>query len=236
MSTTMARKLSTHIYEQVTGMWYKPSQPQSVFKSDLKMTAKSNAHSNEFRSLTLVAQCPDPEQFEADVFKLTESLGHFNVEESTYFNVLRGELKLRVTYQKQNQSYGELIAYKRIPTSVEGVYLAEGSTTAVQDVDNLKNTLRVALSELGTLNSKRRVFATDKITIHLDEIQELGTFIQLDIALTPGFEPTQEELTLMSELQCSLHIRPSHLIPNSYLELYRKKKSSDSGVDEESSD
>jgi adenylate cyclase class IV len=238
MSSTIARKLSIQLFEQVTGIWYKSPQqtPQNNLKSVPKMTAKSNTHANEFRSLTLVAQCPDPEEFEADVFKLTDSLGHFNVEESTHFNVLRGELKLRVTYQKQNQSYGELIAYKRSPTSVDGVYLAEGSITGVQDVDNLKNTLRIALSELGTLNAKRRVFATDKITIHLDEIEELGTFIQIDIALPSNSEPSQEELTLMSELQCSLHIKPSHLIPNSYLELYRKKRSSDSGLDEESSD
>lgn len=86
------------------------------------------------------------------------------------------------------------------------------------------------------MQAKRRIFATEKITIHLDEIEDLGTFIQIDIALISSSEPTQEELTLMSELQCSLHIKPSHLIPHSYLELYRKKKSSDSGVDDESSD
>lgn len=80
------------------------------------------------------------------------------------------------------------------------------------------------------------MFVTDKITIHLDEIDDLGTFIKIDIALTSSSEPTEEELTLMSELQCSLHIKPSHLIPHTYLELYRQKKSSDSGVDEESSD
>jgi adenylate cyclase class IV len=243
MSTTMARKLSTQLFEQFSGMWYKQSQTQETnVKSDTtrKMSSSpkssSSTHTNEFRALTLIASCADPEQFEADVFSLTDSLGHFKESTSTYFNVLRGELKLQVTYQKQNQSYGQLIAYKRIPTSVEGVYLAEGSVTGVESVENLKNTLHVALSELGTLNAKRRVFATDKITIHLDEIEELGTFIEIDIPLTSEFEPTQEELTIMSQLQCSLHIKPSHIIPNSYLDLYRKKKSSDSGVDEESSD
>ena len=135
------------------------------------MTAKSNTSSNEFRSLTLVAHCSDPEEFEADVFKLTESLGHIRVEESTYYNVLRGELKLRVTYQKQNQSHGELVAYKRIPTSVEGVYLAEGSVTEVQDVGFLNVSWKWILGiMLGIDFSLRRcqISELDRLILFLD--------------------------------------------------------------------
>ncbi|KAE9552153.1 hypothetical protein FO519_004628 [Halicephalobus sp. NKZ332] len=187
---------------------------------------------SEFRCLTLVALCPDPEAFEGAVFNLTDSLGYVSTEDCTYFNVIRGELKIKVAKPNQNK-VGELIAYKRTETSIDGVYLAEGSYTYVQDVDFLQSTLRVALSELGTIRAKRRVFVKDNIRINLDDLEDLGIYVEIDLGISSS-QPSQVDLDLIQDIRKQLGIKDNQLLPYSYLEIYRNLKLSDSGLDDES--
>uniref|UniRef100_A0AC34QYG6 CYTH domain-containing protein n=1 Tax=Panagrolaimus sp. JU765 TaxID=591449 RepID=A0AC34QYG6_9BILA len=198
----------------------------------MAMGNSSESESCDFRCLTVVALCPDPDAFELAVFHLTDSLGHLSTEECTYFNVIRGELKLRVKKPNHNKD-GELIAYKRVETPLEGVYLAEGSSTFVQNVDLIRNTLRVSISELGTLNVKRRVFTSDQITINLDKLEGIGTYAEIDLGIaTP--QPTEADYEQIKRIQDALGIKQGQLVPYSYLELFRKLKLSDSGLDDES--
>jgi len=225
----MARKLSTQIYEQFTGIFQMTS---TSFPERMTTGGSQDYVNSEFRSLTFVAQCPDPEAFESAVFNLTDSLGYVSTEQCTYFNVIRGELKIKVAKPNQDK-YGELIAYKRIETPIENVYLAEGSCTYIQDVDFLQSTLRVALTELGTLHAKRRVFVKDNIRINLDDLEDLGIYVEIDLGISSS-QPTQDDLDLIRDIQKQLGLKDNQLLPHSYLELYRNLKSSDSGLDDES--
>lgn len=83
------------------------------------------------------------------------------------------------------------------------------------------------------MNVKRRVFTSDQITINLDKLEGIGTYAEIDLGIaTP--QPTEADYEQIKRIQDALGIKQGQLVPYSYLELFRKLKLSDSGLDDES--
>jgi len=185
---------------------------------------------NSYRTVTLKAHVDDLEKMEWALFKLTESIGHLRTSEVIYFDVPFGQMKLRINSPGQDR--GELISYKQ--TNNVGPNFSEARVTEVHGVQRLRNTLALSLTELGTIFKKRRVFYKNNVRVNLDEVEGLGSFVDIDIHAA-GPKVSADELLKQAEaVQKELAIKDSQLVPFSYFELYLKAKSSDSGFDEES--
>jgi adenylate cyclase class IV len=105
----------------------------------------------------------------------------------TYFRVANGRLKLRrvesgscsnaelIQYQRPDVPGGRISDYIRVPIPVE-------------HSDNLERALVAALGELVTVRKQRRVAVWQSTRIHLDEVERLGSFIELETVLGDRLE------------------------------------------------
>ena len=123
--------------------------------------------------------------------QLSEGPAQHLVQVDTFFNVTSGRLKLR----EFGDGTGELIQYHRAdqiePT--ESTYIR--NTTA--DPSTLKDALANSLGVRAVVKKKRTVYMAGQTRIHLDEVEGLGMFLELEVVLDS--EDTAETRFLRSE-------------------------------------
>ncbi|PAV89933.1 hypothetical protein WR25_15246 isoform B [Diploscapter pachys] len=139
-----------------------------------------DTNKSEFKmqqSVTLKARVDELQTTEEAVFELTESLGTLFEQEDVYFNVPHGNLKLRI--MKPNRC-GQLI-YNSLSKKADHK-LSESQITEVEDVYSMRATLGAALGERGVIQKKRRVFMAEGLRIYLDEVDEIGHFIEVAVS------------------------------------------------------
>ncbi|CAD5215413.1 unnamed protein product [Bursaphelenchus xylophilus] len=178
-------------------------------------------------TLSIKASVSDLEAMESKIFAFTESIGHLATQQDTYFNVPYGQLKLRKTYPNKEQ--GELISAKSISHIP---HLVETRATRIHEASALKKTLELCISELGTIKKKRRVYVKDNVRINLDDVEGLGVYVDVEIKK----DATNDVEKQAVEVKKALGITDDMIVTSNYLELYRKRKSADSGFDDETSD
>jgi predicted adenylyl cyclase CyaB len=130
----------------------------------------------------------------------------------TFFNVPRGRLKLR----EFDDSTGELIHYDRpdSPGPKQSNYILSGTN----EPGSLKKALGSALGVHAVVKKKRILFLAGQTRIHLDEVEGLGQFIELEVVLRPG-QTTSEGEAIARELMSELGIQQSDLVAGAYVDL-----------------
>lgn len=130
----------------------------------------------------------------------------------TYFGVANGRLKLRESLL----SGAELIFYTRadVAEARESYY----ETCPVEDPEGLKAILKRALGVQAVVVKRREIFVIGNVRIHLDKVQELGTFVELE-----GMVENPAELMEVADevrgLQRALGIDNQSLVKESYSDL-----------------
>jgi homotetrameric cytidine deaminase len=133
-------------------------------------------------------------------------------QRDTYFAGARGRLKLR----EQTPGQSELIQYRR-PDSIE----ARTSTyrrVPVEDPDALREALDAAFGPLIVVNKRRRLLLRDGLRIHLDEVEGLGSYLELEAVAAPESDLTEEQ-EKVERLQAELEIDDADLVAASYSDL-----------------
>ncbi|CAJ0607910.1 unnamed protein product [Cylicocyclus nassatus] len=184
---------------------------------------KYDSDKNMRQSIVLKARVYDMEQAENAIFDLTESLGTFFVQEDVYFNVPKGNLKLRIMHPNR---CGQLI-YNSL-SKKSGHKLSESQVTEVEDVYSIRATLNAALGERGTITKKRRVFTMDDVRIYLDDVDQIGHFI--DIAVPLSSSQPDECYARAKEIRERLKIQEDALVPAAYLDMMMNNLSFDDDV------
>jgi homotetrameric cytidine deaminase len=135
-------------------------------------------------NVELKARDPDPAASEARCRALGASDEGFLTQRDTYFLARRGRLKLR----DQGGDGSELIAYGRPdefdPT--ESTYVL----APVADIAAMFEALDYALGPAVVVVAKRRhLFLWEGVRIHLDQVEDLGPFIEFEAVLESGAGP-----------------------------------------------
>lgn len=133
-------------------------------------------------------------------------------QEDIFFPCGRGRLKLRRFSDQQ----GELIFYRRAdsPEPRESVYLI----LATSEPDVLAGLLSQALGVRGTVRKSRTLYWSGQTRIHLDEVEGLGKFVELEVVLEPS-QSTDEGLRLARRLMEILGIEEKSLLQDAYIDL-----------------
>jgi predicted adenylyl cyclase CyaB len=133
-------------------------------------------------------------------------------QEDTFFRVAKGRLKLRVI----NNSKAELIFYERSdhPEPKESNY----RIFPVQDPPLLKTILMDALGIQGVVKKRRQLFLLGQTRIHLDDVEGLGQFVELEYVLQPS-ESLEDGLKVVREIMAKLQINEENLLAGAYLDL-----------------
>lgn len=133
----------------------------------------------------------------------------------TYFRAANGRLKLR-EIEREDERSAELIWYQRPDAAA-----AKTSTYQVVPVAEpiaLKQALSAAMGERGVVHKTREVLLWENVRIHLDEVAELGTFIEFEAVLGPDDGETVSARRL-EELEDVLGIEASSQVAVGYADL-----------------
>jgi len=132
-------------------------------------------------------------------------------QEDTYYRVDRGRLKLR----DFGNGRGELIYYER------GRSLEPRSScyriVPTDEPEALRQVLAQALGVRGVVRKVRHLYLAGRTRIHLDEVEGLGPFLELEVVL--GSENSEEEGgRIARQLMDALGVRSADLLDRSYID------------------
>lgn len=133
-------------------------------------------------------------------------------QDDTFFACANGRLKLR----DFGDGTGELIFYRRADDTgpKESFYVI--SPTAAPDT--LRETLALAYGVIGRVRKQRLLFMAGRTRIHLDRVEGLGEFLELEVVLRDG-ESVEAGMAEAHELLASLQVAPDQLLAGAYLDL-----------------
>lgn len=161
------------------------------------------------RNIELKATDPDPFASLA-VCRTFGAEDHGTIEQrDTYFEVTRGGLKLR----EEQPGRPHLIQFERAsePQQRESRY----RIIEVSDGAALCAALAAAIGIRGVVAKRRHLLLWRSVRIHLDEVEQLGTFIELEAVASPDSDLTHEH-RLIAELRDALGITDERLVALGY--------------------
>ena len=135
-------------------------------------------------------------------------------QEDTFFQTPSGRLKLRVPIQGP----AELIYYER--ANETGPKRSLYSVAAIADAQALIRVLEESLGVRGVVRKTRELFIAADTRIHLDEVEFLGNFIELEVAM-PGADEVSGRRRC-HELMQALGIRDEDLVEGAYIDMLEK--------------
>ena len=130
----------------------------------------------------------------------------------TFFQVPEGRLKIRAF----PDGSGELIAYHRSsePGPRESAYTRCPSESA----DSLLEALQSVLPVRGTVSKRRELFLLGRTRVHLDEVEGLGAFLELEVVLEAE-DSLEEGIAEAQELLELLQVGEEDLLADAYIDL-----------------
>jgi adenylate cyclase, class 2 len=129
----------------------------------------------------------------------------------TYFDVRDGRMKWRAGTIEH-----ALIYYRR--PDQEGPKRSDAEL--VQDPDPaLRTMLEEAVGILVTVDKRREIYFLDNVKVHLDQVERLGTFIEIEAIDTDGRFPVAELERQCRKLMEKLGIAETDLVDGSYSDL-----------------
>ena len=133
-------------------------------------------------------------------------------QDDTFFICANGRLKLRAF----SPEAGELIFYRRANQSgpKESYYLRSPTSSP----DTLRELCAQAYGQSGRVRKNRILFLAGRTRIHLDDVEGLGHFLELEVVLAEG-ESSEAGIREAHDLMARLGVEPSQLIEGAYVDL-----------------
>lgn len=133
-------------------------------------------------------------------------------QDDTFFRCDAGRLKLRAF----SEDAGELIFYRRANQQgpKESFYVRSPTSTPA----TLREALSLAYGEVGRVLKRRTLFLVGRTRVHLDDVQGLGHFLELEVVLKEG-ESGEEGVREAHGLMNRIGIQPSQLLETAYVDL-----------------
>ena len=138
-------------------------------------------------------------------------------QDDTFFACGSGRLKLRAFAD----GTGELIFYQRPDEHgpKESFYLISPTT----DANALRELLARAYGEAGRVVKHRTLFLAGQTRIHLDRVDDLGDYLELEVVLAAD-ESTESGVRTAHAVMRQLAVEPSQLVEGAYVDLLRRSR------------
>ena len=138
-------------------------------------------------------------------------------QDDTFFRCDAGRLKLRVF----EDGHGELIFYRRPDADGPKVSFYVLSPTA--SPDTLREALTLANGQEGRVVKHRTLFLVGRTRVHLDRVQGLGDFMELEVVLADDETP-EAGVREAHELMARLRVPAEALVTGAYHDLLRARR------------
>ena len=138
------------------------------------------------------------------------------VQDDTFFVCPNGRLKLRAF----SATSGQLIFYQRPDQAgpKESFFLISPTSSP----DTLREALTLAYGQAGRVRKRRTLFLSGRTRIHLDRVENLGDFLELEVVMADG-EAAEAGVAVAHDLLAKLGIAPSQLIGRAYVDLLNNR-------------
>ena len=161
------------------------------------------------RNVELKAHDPDPGRtLERALAAGAEDRGLLR-QRDTYFTVAHGRLKLR----EEEPGGATLISYVRPDAATERV--SSYRLVPVPDPDGLREALAASVGVAAVVVKRRHLLLWETVRIHLDDVEGLGTFLELEAVARPGSDLARERAQI-AHLRAALEIADEALREGSY--------------------
>jgi adenylate cyclase class IV len=164
------------------------------------------------RNIEIKARIENIAELHGKVAAIADSGPVVIIQDDTFFNCPAGRLKLRAFPDGR----GELIYYRRAddPGPKESFYLI----CPAPFPDSLREILSHAFGQCGRIQKRRTLFLVGRTRIHLDQVNGLGEFLELEVVLEDS-DSLEAGVTEAHALMKRLAIEPSQLIEGAYVDL-----------------
>jgi predicted adenylyl cyclase CyaB len=133
-------------------------------------------------------------------------------QDDTFFVCERGRLKLRAL----SPTEGQLIFYRR--ANQAGPKESRFVISPTASPDTLRDALTLAYGSAGRVRKHRTLYLVGRTRVHLDRVESLGHFLELEVVLAEGESPdagVKEARALMT----ALGLADDQLIDGAYVDL-----------------
>lgn len=168
-------------------------------------------------NVEIKARCNDPELVRSYLMAHEADFKGTDEQTDTYFNVSNGRLKLREGNIENN-----LIYYNR--NNQPGPKSSQFNLVKLEDAKGLKEVLERSCGIKMIVRKKREIYYINNVKFHIDEVPELGNFVEIEAGNIIA-DKTEPELLA----QCNFYlkefgIKDEELIAESYSDMLMKVK------------
>ncbi|KPJ02296.1 hypothetical protein RR46_08093 [Papilio xuthus] len=141
-------------------------------------------------------------------------------QDDVFYKVNDGRLKLRrfpdssavlVRYSRDDEGGPKLCNYD----------LLEFSADENKKAEELDNILQKCLGIRGRVIKERKLYLVGQTRIHIDNVQDLGNFMELEVVLEPE-QTIEEGEAIAKELQNKLGVKNEDLLKGAYMDLLER--------------
>jgi predicted adenylyl cyclase CyaB len=164
------------------------------------------------RNVEIKARVRDLSVLRGRVESLADGPGEVLDQEDVFFHAPKGRVKLR-TFPGGG---GELIAYDRPDEA--GASLSEFHIHRTDNPVGLKSFLSDVLGVRGVVRKRRLLYRIGQTRVHLDEVDGLGAFLELETVLTDT-QSEEEGVRIANGVLARLEIPDEDRIDCAYIDL-----------------
>jgi len=170
------------------------------------------------RNVEIKARVRDPRAVRRAAEQLADGGPRELIQEDTFYPCQDARLKLR----KLGEGIGELIWYSR--PDAEGPKESRYERIPTDAPDQLRDLLARALGVRGVVRKHRTLLMSGRTRIHLDVVEGLGDFMELEVVLADG-ETLEDGEREAQALMRQLGIEPGDLLRGAYLDMLETRGS-----------
>jgi len=167
-------------------------------------------------NIEIKARVRNIERFRVLAEELSDTPETIIHQEDVFFRSRRGRLKLRIL----SPSSGQLIYYERADAA--GPRPSDYLLFETSAPDSLLEVLAGALGIRGRVRKTRSLYMTGTTRIHLDEVEGLGTFAEIEVVLGPH-QSAEDGASIAHRLMKKLGIEAGDLVTDAYIDLLEAK-------------
>jgi predicted adenylyl cyclase CyaB len=166
------------------------------------------------RNIEIKARIDSVERVALIAAKLADSGPIEIAQDDTFFRCGNSADRLKLRTFAPDRA--ELIFYRRTNSSgpKESFYLISPTTTP----DTLRESLTLAWGQSGRVRKQRRLFLVGRTRVHLDRVEGLGEFLELEVVLEEG-ESAEAGVAEAHALMAQLGIGTDQLVQGAYVDL-----------------
>jgi len=164
------------------------------------------------RNVEVKARVDDPEALRMRVEGIAAGPAETLDQEDVFFEVPRGRVKLRTFPDGR----GELIAYDR--PDEDGPVVSDYHILRTENPDGLRSFLTAVLGVRGVVRKRRLLYRIGRTRLHLDEVERLGSFLELEVVLEDD-ESDEDGARTADRILSDLAVPDACRIASAYIDL-----------------